>query len=144
MSEPSPFVVKTAATYTGDLKCTAVHVQSRSSLSTAAPVDNQGDGSSFSPTDLVGVSLATCMLTTMAMAARRDDVDLEGASIEVEKQMSPDLPRRIARLRCAIRLPATVPADAVDKLRRVAEGCPVHRSLHPDVNVELTVETPNP
>lgn len=144
MTDPTTFVVRTSARYLGDLKCVATHEQSTRTLITAAPVDNQGDGSSFSPTDLTGVSLGTCMLTTMAMAAKRDGIDLGDAQIQVEKQMTATPPRRIARLNCTLVMPAHLGEEAVAKLRRAAEACPVHRSLHPDLQVELTIVTSQP
>ena len=132
--------VRTTATYTADLKCEATHPDSDATLTTAAPLDNNGDGSSFSPTDLVGVALGTCMLTTMGIVADRDGIDLAGAAVETTKRMATDSPRRIALLECRFTLPARLTPEQVEKLRRVAEKCPVKQSLHPDTRVEVTIE----
>ena len=135
----TPHSVRSTARYLGGLACEAVHVDSGTALRTAAPVDNRGDGSSFSPTDLVGVALGTCILTTMAIAADRDGVDLGDATVTVDKEMTASPPRRIARLACRITLPASLAEAQVEKLRRIAEACPVHRSLHPDTLLEVEI-----
>jgi len=85
-------MVKITGEYQGDLHCTATHGPSGRTLETDAPVDNQGRGETFSPTDLAATALATCMLTIMGMAARRLGLDLKGARFEVTKEMSADLP----------------------------------------------------
>ena len=138
MSVP-PHVVRTSARYVGGLACEAVHADSGVALRTAAPVDNNGDGSSFSPTDLVGVALGTCILTTMALAGRRDGIDLGEAKVSVEKEMTAQPPRRIARLACRVTLPGGLDAAQVERLRRAGEACPVHKSLHPDVRLDLEI-----
>lgn len=137
MPETQPYVVRTQVRYDGELKCSAVHLDSSTTLRTVAPKDNQGDGSTFSPTDLVGVAMGTCMLTIMGIAARRDGIDLAGAEVTIDKEMTAQPPRRIARLTCGFTVPANLTDDEITKLRRAAETCPVHRSLHPDVKVEL-------
>ena len=135
----APHVVRTESTYRGGLGCSARHLDSGAELQTAAPVDNNGDGSSFSPTDLVGVALGTCILTTMALAARRDGYELGDATVDVEKQMTAQPPRRIGRLGCRITLPGGLDEGQVQRLRRAAEACPVHKSLHPDVRLDLEI-----
>jgi putative redox protein len=124
--------------YEGDLRCTATHGPSRSSIETDAPADNMGRGERFSPTDLVGTALATCVLTTMAIAARRKGLELPGMTAAVRKHMTPEPPRRIARLEVdvVIPLPSTHPERAF--LEGAAKGCPVRRSLHPDTEVVET------
>jgi putative redox protein len=121
---------------TGKLKTEMTHGPSGVASRTAAPVDNQGDGSSFSPTDLVAAALASCMVTTMAIVAERDGVDFSGVTFRVEKHMSGD-PRRIARLPVEIHLPASLPPAEREKLERAAHTCPVHRSLHADVEKDV-------
>jgi len=132
-------MVKITGEYQGDLHCTAEHAPSKRTLETDAPTDNQGRGETFSPTDLVATALGTCILTTMAIAARRVGVDLKGARFEVTKEMSTDTPRRIARLVSHIWLPVPKSADKNGLLDRAAHTCPVHQSLHPslDAPVEL-------
>ena len=119
--------------YQGDLHCEATHGPSRTTLATDAPVDNQGKGESFSPTDLVATALGTCMATVMAIAAQRHGIELNGMTVNIAKEMSKDTPRRIARLASEMRIP--LPADHPQRelLEAAALGCPVHHSLHPDV-----------
>lgn len=129
--------VITTATYTGTLACEATHLDSQATLKTTAPKDNQGDGSSFSPTDLVGVALGTCILTTMGIYARRENINIDGAAIETHKHMTSQGPRRIAKLVCHLKLPAHLTDEEQEKLLRVAVACPVKKSLHPDTEVVL-------
>lgn len=119
--------------YQGDLHCRAIHTASGAELQTDAPVDNQGRGENFSPTDLVATALGSCMATIMGIAARRHDVDLNGVEVTVRKIMSQDTPRRIARLEVDYHLP--LPADHPKRalLEAAAMSCPVHHSLHPDI-----------
>lgn len=124
--------------YEGDLHCRAVHGPSGTALATDAPKDNQGRGESFSPTDLVATALGTCILTTMAIMARTLNVEITGARATVEKEMTP-APRRIGSLATTIHMPAALDPDTQLKLERAAHTCPVHRSLHPDVNAPITI-----
>lgn len=119
--------------YQGDLHCTAVHGPSGSALGTDAPRDNQGRGEAFSPTDLVATALATCVVTTMAIVARRHGVDLAGLRYEVAKEMSADAPRRIARLALQLWMPEAAKGLPAGLMENTARGCPVHRSLAPAV-----------
>lgn len=123
--------------YEGDLHCKAVHGPSRAELSTDAPVDNQGRGESFSPTDLVATALGSCMLTVMGILARTLQVEIAGARATVEKEMTSAPPRRIQRLRVRIEMPPGISAENRDKFERAAHTCPVHRSLHPDVDMPI-------
>ncbi len=124
--------------YQGDLRCSAVHGPSKTTLLTDAPVDNHGRGESFSPTDLIATGLATCVVTTIGIVAKRDGVAFTGASAEVEKHMTPDLPRRIARLVVRVAMPLGLAGEVRAKLERAGHTCPVKLSLHPDVVVELS------
>jgi putative redox protein len=121
----------------GDLHCVSVHTPSGTALATDAPVDNQGRGESFSPTDLIATSLGTCMLTTMGIVARTLDFDLNGASVTVEKEMSTTPPRRIIRLSVAIRVPQTTNPENQQRLENAAHTCPVKRSIHPDIETPI-------
>jgi uncharacterized OsmC-like protein len=123
--------------YQGELRCRAVHGPSGTVLETDAPVDNNGRGESFSPTDLVATALGVCMTTVMGIVARRKEIDLEGMKATVRKHMSADTPRRIARLEVDLEMP--LPADHPERrlLESTGNGCPVHHSLHPDVEVVL-------
>jgi uncharacterized OsmC-like protein len=127
-------MVKITGEYQGELHCVASHEPSGITLITDAPRDNQGRGEAFSPTDLVATALATCMATTMAIAARQHGLELRGLKFEVSKEMSTEGPRRIARLTTHLWMPfakATAPASL---LERVAHACPVHKSLDPSVD----------
>jgi putative redox protein len=125
-------MVRINLAYEGDLRCRATHEQSGTTLATDAPVDNQGRGESFSPTDLVATGLASCMMTIMGIAARRLNIDLGGMTASVTKEMTPP-PRRIARLAVNIHVPAKLSEEQKTKLREAAMTCPVHKSLQPDV-----------
>jgi putative redox protein len=123
--------------YAGGKKCDLAHPEGPT-LRTDAPKDIGGDASAFSPTDLVASGLASCILTTMAMYAERNGFDLVGATATVEKHMSqPPAPRRIARLPVVVTLPGTVPHDMRERLERVGHSCPVHASLHPEVDAPI-------
>lgn len=114
--------------YVGGLNVDLVHGPSGTGLRTAAPVDNQGDGSSFSPTDLVAAALGACMVSIMGIVAARDAIDLEGLRFTVAKHMTAS-PRRIARLDLRFDMPRGLSADQRRLLERAALTCPVHRSL---------------
>ena len=130
-------MVKISIRYEGGLRCEAVHGPSGQKLFTDAPVDNHGKGESFSPTDLVATALGSCMATIMGIVAERHKLDLTGMKIEVTKEMSQDTPRRIARLTTVIDVP--LPPDHPDRelLERAALTCPVHQSLHPEIEKPL-------
>jgi putative redox protein len=126
--------------YEGDLHCKAVHGPSGAELNTDAPKDNQGRGESFSPTDLVAAAMGTCTLTTMGIMARTLGLEIAGATATVEKEMTTSAPRRIARLTTRIQMPQGFSDEDRLKLERAAHTCPVHRSLHEDVEkpIEFT------
>ncbi len=123
--------------YQGNLRCAATHGPSGDTLTTDAPVDNQGRGEAFSPTDLVATALGACMATVMGIVARRKGLALEGMTVRVGKTMSADTPRRIARLDVELRVPLA--PDHPDRLllEAAALGCPVHHSLHPSIETVL-------
>lgn len=123
--------------YQGDLHCKATHGPSGTELSTDAPKDNQGRGESFSPTDLVATALGACMLTIMGITARTLNIDVAGARATVEKEMTTAPPRRIQRLRVKIHVPRRLSLGDQEKLQRAARTCPVHRSLHPEVQIPI-------
>ena len=126
-------MVKISAIYRGQKHCEATHEPSGSKLETDAPKDNHGLGEKFSPTDLLATSLGTCILTTMAIVADRDGVDIKGSTVDVEKHMTMEGPRKIGQLKVVLKLPKSVPEDYRKKLGHVAEACPVKRSLHPEL-----------
>ena len=119
--------------YEGDLHCRAVHSPSGTALSTDAPKDNQGRGESFSPTDLVATALGSCILTVMGMTARSLGVDLAGTTATVEKEMANAPVRMIQRLTAKVDVPHSVSEEHRQMLEKAAHSCPVHQSLHPDM-----------
>ena len=123
--------------YEGDLHCQALHGPSGSRLATDAPADNQGRGEAFSPTDLLATSLGTCMMTTMGIYARRKEIDLRGSRVRVLKEMVADPHRRVGKLTVTFVLPGHIPEGQRGALEAAAHTCPVHRSLHPDVQKEV-------
>lgn len=131
-------MVQTRSQYLGELRCSAEHGPSGATIHTDAPVDNHGRGEAFSPTDLVGTALVTCVMTIMGITARRLGVALEGAEGVVEKHMVADPHRRIARLDVVISgLPKGLGPEERAALEEAGATCPVTRSLHPGTEVAL-------
>lgn len=128
-------MVKIDLEYAGNLLVNAVHGPSGVKIQTDAPVDNQGLGRSFSPTDLLATSLGACMATIMGIVAKRDGLDLSGMKISVEKEMTKTTPRRIDSLKVDFVIPGEIAKEDQEKLKRAALTCPVHKSLHPDIRV---------
>ncbi len=123
--------------YEGNLRCSAKHVDSGATLLTDAPKDNMGKGESFSPTDLVATALGACMLTIMGIAAQRLKIDLTGTRVVVVKEMVTAPVRRIGRLAVSINVPQPLSPEQRQKLESAAMTCPVHKSLHPDVQTPI-------
>ena len=127
-------MVQIRVRYEGQLHCTAVHGPSERTLETDAPVDNEGKGESFSPTDLVATALAACMATIMGIMAKRHSVNLEGMEVVTTKEMSIDSPRRIVALKSRITVPLAPNHPQRKLLEAGALGCPVHHSLDPRID----------
>lgn len=119
--------------YSGNLRTQATHNASGTVIITDAPVDNNGRGEAFSPTDLVAAALGSCMLTIMGIAAERNNIDLSGLRMEITKIMAAD-PRRISEIKIDFEMPK---AEFSEKERAMLENaartCPVALSLHPDL-----------
>jgi putative redox protein len=130
-------MVRVDVRYEGSLRCHAVHGPSGAALSTDAPVDNHGRGEAFSPTDLVAAALATCMATVMGIVADRHGWDIAGLRIGVEKEMTAQAPRRIARLTVTCEGPGGLGGDATRTLEAAAHSCPVLLSLLPAIEVPV-------
>ena len=131
-------MVTVNAVYDGQKICTLTHQDSGTSVKSDAPKDIGGSGSTFSPTDFVGAALAGCILTTLAMFADRHNVDITGATAVVTKEMTSDAPRRIGRLCATITLPPDqVPEDFRERLEQIGNTCPVHKSLHPEIEAPV-------
>jgi putative redox protein len=133
-------MVQIDVVYQGALRTQASHGPSGQTLITDAPVDNQGKGESFSPTDLVATALASCILTLMGIVAERHDVDLQGASARVVKGMASEGPRRIERLDVQIRVPLQLDDKVRVALEKAAMGCPVHATLGGNVQMDVSFE----
>lgn len=121
-------------TYTGDLRCKAIHLKSQTEIITDAPTDNMGKGEAFSPTDLTATSLGVCMLTTVGISAQKNNYTIDGARAEVTKVMAAN-PRRIAEIVVELYFPAN--SNYTDEQKKMIETaslhCPVAKSLHPEL-----------
>ena len=124
--------------YEGNLRTVATHLQSGTAIETYAPVDNQGKGERFSPTDLVATALGNCMLTIMGIKARDMQINLEGTKIDITKVMATD-PRRIGEIKVVINFPENLQTEEKQRiiLERAAMTCPVFESLHPDLKKDV-------
>ena len=127
------------ARYLGDEQVEVEHGPTGHRLRTDLPPDNGGQGRTFSPTDLLVVSTSSCILTIMAELAHREGVDLSGASLVLDKEMGA-APRRVVRLSGTLRLPPGIPPDLEPKLVACIRACPVSRSLHPDLVIDVAVD----
>jgi putative redox protein len=125
--------------YTGGLRSEMKHVQSGTVIETDAPTDNQGKGERFSPTDLMASSLGSCMITTMAIRAADMKLNFDGTRIELIKTMSTDAPRRIVGIKADLYFTDQFSAtdEQKEQLVRIARSCPVEKSLHPDIKVDV-------
>ena len=131
-----------SGTYAGNLKVDLSHHLSQTSLTTAASIEDQGDGSSFSPTDLVAVALGSCILTVLGIVAARHQINLEGTQFTAEKQMSNE-PRRIGKIVLNFEMPAGLAPKKRKLLEHSAHACPVSKSLHPDLEKEFRFHYPD-
>lgn len=124
-----------SAKYLGDLRVEATHNASGTTIISDAPLDNGGQGRGFSPTDLATTSLGMCAMTIMGLFAKNHGLDLVGMSMDITKSMSQDAPRRIAEIEIIFSIPDKgFTAKQKQSIERAALTCPVHKSLHPDVN----------
>ncbi len=121
--------------YLGDLRTQATHLQSNETIITDAPIDNNGKGEAFSPTDLAASALGSCAMTIMGIVAKREGLDLAGSEIEITKIMSAEMPRRIAKIEVNFKMKTSeeLSEDVKVKYVRAAHTCPVSLSLHPDI-----------
>jgi putative redox protein len=129
--------------YEGELRTVALHIASGTTIETDAPVDNQGKGERFSPTDLVATALGSCMLTIMGQKARDHKIDLKGTRIEIQKIMKAE-PRKMSGVTLTFHLPDNLRLNEkqIIILQRSAETCPVMLSIHPDIVVEVNFNWP--
>ncbi len=131
------YIMTASIIYQGDLRCKATHLQSGTEIETDAPTDNQGKGEKFSPTDALCVSLATCIITTLAIKARSISLELRDTKMEVTKHMLKD-PRRVGQIDVAIFF-AKLEVSEEQKLtlQETGNNCPVAKSLHPDLIMNI-------
>ena len=127
--------------YQGDLRCEATHIQSGTVIESDAPTDNHGKGGKFSPTDLLCVSLGTCLITTIAIKANELSVDVKNTAIEVTKYMLND-PRRVGRIDVNVKFSQSFSIDEKNKiiLETTGNNCPVAKSIHPDIKVNIVYQ----
>ena len=125
-------------TYLGDLRTSSIHLQSGTEILSDAPIDNNGKGEAFSPTDLVANATGSCMMTIMAIKARDLNVDLIGTTVEVTKIMQTE-PRKIARLEIIMNMSIATDEKTKTILERTAMNCPVLLSLNPDIEKDVTI-----
>ena len=131
-------MVNISSIYTGQKHCEATHGPSNSTLHTDAPKDNNGLGETFSPTDLLATAVGTCILTTVAIYAEKENISIVGATSYTEKVMTPP-PRRVASLKTICKFPNSIPEEFKKRIPEIAEMCPVKKSLHPDVQVPVEI-----
>lgn len=136
-------MVKMNVVYEGNLRCRITHEPSGSVILTDAPKDNMGKGEAFSPTDLTAVALASCMMTVMGIVANRHKIDLQSTRVETTKDMATAPARRIGVIRVDFHMPKGIPADKRSLLENAAHTCPVHKSLHPDVQTPVQFYYPD-
>ncbi len=131
--------------YQGALRTRATHLQSGNSIRTDAPIDNQGKGEDFSPTDLLATSLGACMITIMGIEANKlglKSADIDNTNIAITKKMSSTLPRCVSQIEISMKIPDKISDEHMTLFRQFAENCPVAKSINPaiDVKFELTCE----
>ncbi len=117
----------------GGLAMAMTHDLSQASIVTDPPLDNGGQGKSFSPTDLVATAVASCMMSVMAIYGKKERLDLAGMAVTVEKHMSADLPRRISQLDVVLKMPVGLTNEQRQSLEKIGNSCPVIQSLHPSI-----------
>jgi len=122
--------------YQNNLRTETEHIASGEKIITDAPVDNNGKGEAFSPTDLVATALGSCIITIMAISANKYDIDMSGTNASVKKIMGSD-PRRISEISIDINMNKNIEEKDRKRLERSALTCPVHRSLHPDLEKKI-------
>lgn len=125
-------------TYLEKLRVQTTHVKSGQTFVTDAPTDNNGKGEAFSPTDLVATALANCMLTVMGIKANSWGKDLVNSTAEVQKVMESG-PRRISEIHVHMHLSGDFSAEEKETLKKIAQACPVAKSLHPDLKQNISI-----
>ena len=128
---------KIESSYLGELRVSSSHLASDTEIITDAPVDNNGKGESFSPTDLVATALGTCMITVMGIYAEKNGILMPNVYSRTNKVMSSH-PRKISKLKIEIIFNDNqLSNEQKQSLKEVALNCPVAKSLHPDIQQEI-------
>ena len=135
-------MVEMSCVYLGEKRCEMVHGPSESKIETDAPRDNNGLAQKFSPTDLVGAALASCVVTTIAIMAEKDGKSVMGIRARVTKEMQ-TAPRMIAKLPVTVEMPKGISAVDRKRYEAAAHACPVHRSLSPEVQAPISFNYPD-
>ena len=128
--------------YLGDLRTSAIHMASDKNIITDAPIDNQGKGEAFSPTDTVATALASCLLTIMGIKARDLNIDIKNTTAEVSKVMASN-PRRISEIQITVNFTRSYDQRIKKILEKAALACPVSNSLHPDLKQNILFNWPS-
>ena len=128
--------------YLGDLRTSAIHIASAKNIITDAPIDNQGKGEAFSPTDTVATALASCLLTIMGIKARDLNIDIKNTTAEVAKIMM-SKPRRISEIQITVNFTKSYDQRIKKILEKAALACPVSNSLHPDLKQNILFNWPS-
>ena len=123
--------------YLGNLRTENTHLNSGNTFITDAPLDNNGKGEAFSPTDTVATGLASCMMTVMGIKAEQLEINMNGTTASVTKIMAAD-PRRISKISIVFQFPEGIDQKSQKILEHTARTCPVHYSLHPDIERDIT------
>lgn len=124
-------------TYLGDLRTSSVHIQSGTEILSDAPVDNNGKGEAFSPTDTVANALASCMMTIMGIKARDLNIDFKGSTAAVTKIMNAE-PRRIGAIEIVFEMQGVTEQKDKTILERAAMTCPVFLSLNTEIKKDIS------
>lgn len=128
--------------YENDLHTKIINESNQSEIFTDAPLDNGGKGECFSPTDLLAVSLGSCIVTVLGLFAKKKNLDISGLYLEIEKKMSVTPPRRISNLKIELFMNKSFSPEINHLLENVAHNCPVHHSLHPSINIDIVFRWP--
>ena len=123
--------------YLGGLRTSSVHLKSKNTYQTDAPIDNNGKGEAFSPTDLFASSLGSCMLTIMGITAQTHGLNIDGSTVNINKIMGTN-PRRVSAIDIIININGKLNEKDKKILQKAAEHCPVSKSIHPDLDEKIT------
>lgn len=103
------------------------------------PVQDGGQDSAPTPTELFVASLATCVAFYAGRYLTRHGYSRDGLAVSASFDMATDRPARVTRIRIQVTVPAEVPAERRPALAAVVSHCTVHNSLAapPEVSIDL-------